>query len=221
MGRDVDFWLFGIWPYIAAVSVAIGPIAHGLGAWRSHADLEREFASSCEWLWGDALWRGGVASVLLGHLLILAFPASVLAWNRSSFRLLALEGSLLVATVLAVTGLAGLLTHNIKRWRMRHAHAESAVMALATLAMISGLLLAVVERWASSWSAVTWPVYLTSIVGLNPDVTIVAEMPYLVRLHFASALALITVLPFTPAVALVIYPLTRVIRVGVRIGFSH
>jgi hypothetical protein len=38
----------------------------------------------------------------------------------------------------------------------------------------------------------------------------------------ASALALVTLLPFTPAVALVFYPLARVAqRSGVRSGFSH
>ena len=39
-------------------------------------------------------------------------------------------------------------------------------------------------------------------------------MPHLVRLHVASALALITVLPFTPAIALVFYPLSRVVVRG-------
>ena len=90
------------------------------------------------------------------------------------------------------------------------------------LVLTSGLLLAIVERWASSWAALTWPPYVTSVVGLNPDVAIVAQMPYLVRLHVASALALITVLPFTPAIALVFYPLSRVVvRGSVRSGFTH
>jgi nitrate reductase gamma subunit len=116
------------------------------------------------------------------------------------------------------------LLHNIHRWRARPRapHAESAVIALAMLVLTSGLLLAIVERWASSWAALTWPPYVTSVVGLNPDVAIVAQMPYLVRLHVASALALITVLPFTPAIALVFYPLSRVVvRGSVRSGFTH
>src|SRR5262245_48165377 len=148
METPVDYWLFGAWPYIAALSLLIGPLIRGLGAWRSYADLERDFVDTREGLWGDVLWRGGIASVLLGHLLILFFPASVLQWNRSPVRLLALEGALLVSGGLAVIGLGALLVHNIKRWRRRPraAHAQSAVLALAMLVMVSGLLLAVVER---------------------------------------------------------------------------
>ena len=220
----MDYWLFGVWPYVAAASVLIGPIGRSLGSWRSLSDLQNEFHATVEWLWGDVCWRGGVASVLIGHLLILFFPAAILSWNRSPIRLLALEGTLLTASVLALAGLTALVTHNIGRWRSRRraAHTESAVIALAALVMVSGLTLAIVERWASSWSAVTWPAYVTSVVGLNPDVTIVAQMPYLVRLHVASALALITLLPFTPAIALVFYPLTRMmLRAGVRGGFVH
>jgi nitrate reductase gamma subunit len=224
MGERVDYWLFGVWPYVAATSVLIGPIVRALAAWRSHADLQREFTASLECLWGDPCWRGGVASVLVGHLLILLYPAAVLAWNRSPIRLLALEGALLAASLLAIGGLTAVLLHNIHRWRARPRapHAESAVIALAMLVLTSGLLLAIVERWASSWAALTWPPYVTSVVGLNPDVAIVAQMPYLVRLHVASALALITVLPFTPAIALVFYPLSRVVvRGSVRSGFTH
>ena len=38
MGERVDYWLFGVWPYVAAASVLIGPIVRALAAWRSHAD---------------------------------------------------------------------------------------------------------------------------------------------------------------------------------------
>jgi hypothetical protein len=90
MGERVDYWLFGVWPYVAATSVLIGPIVRALAAWRSHADLQREFAASLECLWGDVCWRGGVASVLVGR----ADPAVSgrrLAWNSNPIRLLALE----------------------------------------------------------------------------------------------------------------------------------
>jgi nitrate reductase gamma subunit len=223
-GGVVDYWLFGVWPYVAAGCLLIGPIVRVVGPWQSRADLQRQFSASVEWLWGDAYWRRGVLFVLVGHLLILLFPAGILSWNRSPVRLLVLEGTLLAASVLAVAGLVGLLGHNLDRWRAgaRTAHAESAVLALVTLVMASGLLLAVLDRWASSWAAVMWPSYLASVVNLTPDVAIVARMPYLVRLHVASALALMTVLPFTAAIALVLFPLARVTeRLSLRFGFSH
>src|SRR5262245_15267730 len=108
MGERVDYWLFGVWPYVAAASLLIGPMFRALASWRSPTDLEREFAVSVEWLWGSAWWRFGVTCVLTGHVLILCFPASVLSWNRSPARLLALEGALLAASLLAAAGLVGL-----------------------------------------------------------------------------------------------------------------
>jgi len=86
MGASVDYWLFGVWPYVAATSVLIGPIVRALASWRSYDDLQREFAASLECLWGDVRWRGGVASVVIGHFLILLYPAAILSWNRSPIR---------------------------------------------------------------------------------------------------------------------------------------
>jgi nitrate reductase gamma subunit len=199
------------------------PIVRGPFA-GTHADILHEYDESVEWLWRDARWRGGVLAVLAGHLGIMLFPAEVLVWNRSPARLLVLEAAMLAAGVLAVAGLAAMLRHNIARWRARPrtAHVESSVLALATLAMASGLCLAVLDRWASSWAAIAWPYYLASVISVNPDVALVAGMPYVVRLHVASALALTTILPFTTASALVLVPLSRAVeRLRVRVGFSH
>jgi nitrate reductase gamma subunit len=220
----VNLWLFGVWPYVAAACLLIGPIVRGFVRRQSHADIQDEYDASVEWLWRDARWRRGVLAVVAGHLGIMLFPAEILVWNRSPVRLLALEATMLAAGVLAVAGLAVMLRHNIARWRARPraAHAESAVLALAALVMASGLCLAVLDRWASSWAAITWPYYLASVISVNPDVALVAGMPYVVRLHVASALALTTILPFTTASALVIVPLSRAVeRLRVGAGFSH
>lgn len=219
----VDHWLFGIWPYVAAASLLIGPIVRSLAAWRSAADLREEFVASLECLWSDARWRRGVLSLLAGHLVIVLFPTAILTWNRSPGRLLAFEGTLLAASALAGWGLIGLVRHNIDRWRGRSPspYVESALLALLTLVMASGLLLAVFNRWASSWAAVIWPAYLASVARANPDITVVSQMPFLVRLHVASTLALLTLLPFTEAIALVLFPLSRVVeRLGVRVGHN-
>ena len=220
----VDQWLFGIWPYVAATCVLIGPIVRGLVVRRSDTDLREEFSASLECFWSDGRWRRGLLAIVAGHLVIFLFPAGILSWNRNPARLLVLEGVLLAAGVLAGAGLIGLLKHNIERWRgrSRAAYIESLTLALVTLITVSGLLLAVVNRWASSWAAVTWPSYLASMARMSPDIAVVAQMPFLVRLHVASTLALVTLLPFTSAISLVLFPLSRAIgRLGVQVGHSH
>ncbi len=220
----VDQWLFGIWPYVAATCVLIGPILRSLVIRRSDTDLREEFSTSLDCYWSDGRWRRGLLAILAGHLVIFLFPTGILSWNRSPARLLTLEGVLLAAGVLAGAGLIGLLRHNLDRWRgqSRAAYTESLLLALVTIVTVSGLLLAVVERWASSWAAVTWPSYLASMTRMSPDIAVVAQMPFLVRLHVASTLALLTVLPFTSATSLVLYPLSRAIgRLGIEVGHSH
>ena len=220
----LDQWLFRIWPYVAVTCAVLGPIGRGLAAKRSDADLREEFFATLDCFWSDARWRRGVAAILTGHLVILCFPAAILSWNRSPVRLLLLESVLLAAGVLATVGLIGMLRRNIGRWRERPsaAYAESALLALVTLSTVSGLLLSVLNRWASSWAAVTWPSYLASVARMSPDVAVVLQMPFLVRLHVASTLALLTLLPFTSAVSLVLFPLSRAIdRLGVQVGHSH
>ena len=220
----VDQWLFGIWPYVAAACMVLGPIVRGFAVRRADTDLREDFSATLDCFWSDARWRRGMLAILAGHLVIVLFPAGILSWNRSPTRLLSLEGVLLAAGVLAGAGLIGLLRHNIDRWsgRSRAAYIESLLLALVTLITVSGLLLAVVNRWATSWAAVTWPSYLVSVFRMNPDITVVVQMPFLVRLHVASTLALLTLLPFTSAVSLVLFPLSRAIdRLGVQVGHSH
>jgi nitrate reductase gamma subunit len=220
----VDQWLFGIWPYVAMACVLIGPTVRGLATRRTGADQREECLASLECFWSDPRWRRGVVAILAGHLVILVFPAAILSWNRSPARLLLLESALLAGGVLAVVGLIGLLRHNIGRWRERPtaAYAESTLLALVTLTTVSGLLLAVLDRWASSWAAVVWPSYLAWVARMRPDIEVLPLMPFLVRLHVAGTLALLTLLPFTSAISLVLFPLSRAMdRLGVQVGHSH
>jgi nitrate reductase gamma subunit len=69
------------------------------------------------------------------------------------------------------------------------------VLSLFALVVLSGLMMSGYHRWASSWSALTLAPYVASVVALDADPGLAADMPFLVRLHIVSALALITLLP--------------------------
>src|SRR5262249_14024687 len=75
-------------------------------------------------------------------------------------------------------------------------------LALLLTGVVSGLALAALYRWGSSWSAVTLAPYVTSIAGGHPRTEFVGEMPFLVQLHVFTAFAALAVVPFTsPALA--------------------
>jgi len=155
-----------------------------------------------------AMWRWAIATVLAGHLLAIAFPASVLFWNREPLRLFVLEGTGVAAGCIALVGLLAML---VQRWRAAdHREAASPLETIgATLISIevaSGIAVAVLYRWASSWSGVTLTPYLLSLFRLEPRVALVASMPFAVRLHVFCAFAVVAVAPFTPLTRVVVLP---------------
>ena len=139
-----------------------------------------------------------LAVIVLGHVLAFVFPESLQQWNRQLVRLLVLEASGAIAAVVAILGLG---VSGIRAARTRHrdaqAPADIVASALVLTAMLSGLGVAVLYRWASIWSAVTIVPYLHSLAGLDPRISLVTSLPLLVKLHVASAFALVAILPFT------------------------
>jgi hypothetical protein len=59
------------------------------------------------------------------------------------------------------------------------------------------LLTAARHRWASSWAAAIVTPYVRSLVGERPLPELIVQMPFVVQLHVAAAVAAIALLPFT------------------------
>ena len=143
------------------------------------------------------IWRRAIAIVLAGHLLALAFPASVLAWNRQPLRLFILEGTGLAAGIVALFGLTTILVRRAFDDADAPSPAEVVAGTFVCIEVVSGLAVAVLYRWGSSWSVVTLGPYLLSLVRLDPAVRRVADMPFPVRLHVFCGFAVVALLPFT------------------------
>ena len=149
-----------------------------------------------------AMWRWAIATVLAGHLLAIAFPASVLFRNREPLRLFVLEGTGVAAGCIALAGLIAML---VQRWRAAEGIPETASpletigATLISIEVASGIAVAVLYRWASSWSGRDADtVSVVALFRLEPRVALVASMPFAVRLHVFCAFAVVAVAPFTP-----------------------
>ena len=75
--------------------------------------------------------------------------------------------------------------------------------------------MAILYRWASSWSTVTLVPYVRSLVALDARLPLMTGMPYVVKLHVFSGIALLAVLPFTHAIDLLLLPVDRVVSLVV------
>jgi len=207
--------LFSAWPYVAVSLLATGLLVRYLLD-RRHADVVREEMSEAWALFGGSrLWRLSVLLLIAGHALSLLGPRAVLAWNSSPGRLYLLEALAFAAGLAALAGWTRILWRHLGRTN-RSAITElsdSVFLALLLLGILSGLLMAVLYRWGSSWGVLVLTPYVASLVKMDPAAGLAAQMPFLVRLHLFSAFAALAVLPLTRLAAFFVFALRGALAV--------
>jgi nitrate reductase gamma subunit len=200
--------LFAVLPYVAVVAFvvllvarrcrvppfrtprAVGPF---LGSRRSGERL---------------LFGGGILVILGGHVLALLIPAQVLLWNSQPVRLYVLEVSALAFAVMTLVGLVLTVARCLFSAEARRGlgPCDWLLYALLLVAVASGLFVALLYPWGSSWYATSAVPYLRSLVRLEPDLGYISAMPHLVKLHMLTAWLLILCLPLTRLVQPLIAP---------------
>jgi nitrate reductase gamma subunit len=209
MNDDV---LFASAPYIAACALLAGAAYRCLALSDPAVDrLPRPQA-------GSRVVRtiAGCASLALLalHLVLLFAPDAVLRWNRDERRLLLLEiAGFLVGAVCLVT-LGRMIRCHRSASGPCHGTAIGgiAMSTLIGIEIVSGLMLALLYRWASSWSVVTLTPYAVSLMNFNPRVELVANMPFLVRLHVFCAFTTLVAIPFTTVGSTAVVAVRRAAR---------
>jgi len=137
------------------------------------------------------------AAVAIEHLLLLAAPQAVLRWNGDARRLIVLEAGGAIAGCVCVAAALVALWRQLFTDRSRdQSIGRTLNLSVASVMMVSGVAIALVYRWASSWSVVTLTPYVLSLPSAHPRVDLVASTPFLVRLHVLGAFASIALLPF-------------------------
>jgi nitrate reductase gamma subunit len=71
------------------------------------------------------------------------------------------------------------------------------LLAALLVQIIAGLWTAIFYRWGSSWYAGFAVPYLYSIFLLQPDLSLVQAMPFMVKLHLVGGFVILALLPFT------------------------
>jgi nitrate reductase gamma subunit len=190
---------FVLWPYAAFALLVAGTLLRYLMVWQRRSELADELSEAWAIFRGNKLWRLSLLVLLAGHLVGLLFPHAVLRWNSVPARLYANEGLLFVAGCVAV------LTGGVLVWKQLGRSSSSffasvfdtVFLGFLMVALVSGLAMAAMYRWGSSWGAITFAPYLVSLVRGEPAIDFVAQMPFLAQLHVLSSFAAIAVVPFT------------------------
>lgn len=205
---NLDTLLFAVFPYVAMAMFFLITISR----YRSHpftySSLSTQFIENRQHFWGLVPFHYGVIAVLTGHVVAFAIPRSVLLWNARPLRLYILEVSALIFAVLTLVGLIQSIHRRLTSSKVRTATTPTdwIVLAMLLFQLGSGMYIAVMHRWGSSWFATSVSPYLWSLVRLNPDISTIVPMPAAVKLHIISAFLLIAFFPFTRLVHVLVVP---------------
>lgn len=203
-----DQMLFIVLPYVALVLFFLVTVHRYRAQQFTYSSLSSQFLENREHFWGLVPFHYGIIAILAAHVLAWLFPAQLLAWNRKPLRLYLLE---ITGLALALFAVAGLVLAVVRRLRMPRVRAVTTAVdwilyALLLVQVASGVLVAVVHPWGSSWFAGAAAPYLWSIASLRPNISYVAGLPWLVKLHIANAFLLIGFFPFTRLVHILVVP---------------
>lgn len=195
----MDDLLFGVLPYVAVAVALVGTVWRFLSNRYSISSLSSQFLESRRLFWGSVPWHYGILVVLAGHLTAFLIPRSVLAWNGVPWRLYVLEITALAFGLLTLVGLILLMIRRATSARIRVVTSGMDVILLLVLLVqvVAGVWTAIVYRWGSSWYAAFAVPYLWSVIKLQPDITLVSNLPFMVQVHMTGAFVFIALIPFT------------------------
>ncbi|MCC7540245.1 MAG: respiratory nitrate reductase subunit gamma [Deltaproteobacteria bacterium] len=205
----LDLLLFGVFPYVAIILLLVVSIQRYRSQRFTFSSLSSQFLESRRLFWGSVPFHLGILGVLFGHLIGFAIPRGVQLWNGDPLRLWILEVTALVFGSMALLGLIALV---VRRMADRRLHQPTSI-ADKTLHVIlfgligSGIYIALFHRWGSSWYAQVAVPYLRSIFLFQPNITILAPLPFAVKLHITLAWSLVAIFSFTRMVHVLVAPI--------------
>lgn len=203
-----DTLFFIALPYVALFTFFLVTIVRYRSSGFSYSSLSSQFLENRQHFWALMPFHYGIIVVLLGHIVAFCLPRQLLWWNSVPARLYVLEISALAFGLLTLIGLvAGMVRRRTNhKIAMVTTPADWIILTLLLLQVVSGIAVALVHPWGSSWFAIAATPYLWSIATLNPNMAVVAVMPWLVKFHIVNAFLVIGFFPFTRLVHILVAP---------------
>ena len=204
----LDTLLFVVLPYVALVLFFLVGIARYRNRPFSVSSLSSQFLENKQHFWSTVPFHYGIIGVLALHLAGLFIPDAILSWNAAPARLIFLEVSGLALGLLTLYGLINSMLRRIRLPRMKVVTNTSdwVLLLLLLVQIVLGLLVSIYNGWGSSWFASSASPWLWSLFTLSPDVSYIAAMPLLVKLHIINAWLIIAYFPFTRLIHVLVVP---------------
>ena len=205
----INILIFMVFPYVALVTFLFGSIIRYRATGFKVSSLSSQFLEGKKLFWGSQPFHLGLLVLFFGHLIAFLFPASIIAWNGSTVRLLILEGSAFIFALSALFGLIMLIRRRLtsKKLLMVSNNMDLLVYVVLLVQILSGMGVAFFVRWGSSWFAGVLTPYLRSLFALNPQIDAVSALPWMVQIHIFSAFFIVLLIPFTRFMHFLVAPI--------------
>lgn len=209
-----DNVFFVIFPYISLAIFLVVSIARSIHRPFSVSSTSSQLLERKKLYWGSIPFHYGIILILLGHLFALVLPQGLRLWNAVPIRLYLLELTGLALGIWAVVGICVLIYRRISTRRLHFVTTPMDVVVLLLLLVsgVTGVLTATLYRFGSYWFTAIFTPYLLSVFTLQPQVGLVAPLPWLIKLHVINFFVLLAVFPFSRLVHILAYPIGYLVR---------
>ena len=204
----LDQFLFVVLPYMVMFIFFVGTIMRYRKAQYTYSSLSSQFLENQQHFWGLVPFHYGIIAIVTGHFVGFLIPREVLAWNSQPLRLYVLELSAFVFGLLTLVGLVSIIVRRmtVLKIRMVTSRADWILFGIFVVQVLSGLFVAVFHGWGASWFASIATPYLWSLLTLDPNISFVTALPWMVKLHIVCAYVMIAFFPFTRLVHALVVP---------------
>jgi nitrate reductase gamma subunit len=211
---DWNTVLFMLFPY-AAIALAVAVTAARL-IFRpfSVSSLSSQLLERKKLYWGSIPFHYGILIILIGHLVALLLPQGLTWWNAVPARLYILGMTGLTLGLWAFLGLVILLWRRLSEPRVRAVTSPMDIVVLIVLLISvgTGLSASGLYRFGHFWFTGVFTPYLRSIFMLQPQPELVANLPWLMKLHAFNFFVFLAIFPFSRLIHIITVPLDYLVR---------
>jgi nitrate reductase gamma subunit len=202
----INTFLFGGMPYLFIMTAIVGVFWRYNSNRYSWSSQSSQFVENKTLFFGSFPWHYGIITLLLGHILGLFIPRSILWWNSVPARLYILELTALSLGFLALFGLLALIYRRLTNARVKSLTSSWDVLLLIVLLIqvVTGLGNAILYRWGSNWYAGAAVPWMWSVLTLKPNVAYISNLPLITKVHIFNAMIFIGLIPFTRLVHFIV-----------------
>lgn len=208
MSNYFDIFMFVALPYMAVIILLIVSIQRYRTQPFTYSSLSTQLLENKRHFWAMVPFHYGIIAVFVGHLLAFLMPQAILSWNSAPLRLYLLEVTGLAFGVLTFVGLIAIIARRFTNSKLRVVTTPIDIIlyVLLLIQVVTGIALAVIHPWGSTWFAVSLTPYLRSLFTFGPDISYIVGMPMLVKMHIINSFLIVGLFPFTRLVHVLVIP---------------